>query len=63
MLQKTSKESEQSDKAYFRLIDQRRVDRQNRAHFFAVAARLMLVIAPIEEGGFIANSTKGNRDE
>ena len=29
------------NEAYVRLIDQRRVDWQNRAHFFAVAARLM----------------------
>jgi len=29
------------NEAYLRLIDQRRVDWQNRAHFFAIAARLM----------------------
>jgi RNA polymerase sigma factor (TIGR02999 family) len=29
------------NEAYVKLIDQRRVDWQNRAHFFAIAARLM----------------------
>jgi RNA polymerase sigma factor (TIGR02999 family) len=29
------------NEAYLKLIDQRRVDWQNRAHFFAIAARLM----------------------
>src|SRR5436190_6942734 len=29
------------NEAYLKLVDQRRVDWQNRAHFFAIAARLM----------------------
>jgi len=29
------------NEAYMKLVDQRRVDWQNRAHFFAIAARLM----------------------
>ena len=29
------------NEAYIKLVDQRRVDWQNRAHFFAIAARLM----------------------
>ena len=37
MLQATSLVNE----AYMKLVDQRRVDWQNRAHFFAIAARLM----------------------
>jgi RNA polymerase sigma factor (TIGR02999 family) len=37
MLQTTALVNE----AYLKLIDQRRVDWQNRAHFFAIAARLM----------------------
>jgi ECF sigma factor len=30
------------NEAYLRLVDVQRVDRQNRAHFLAMAARLML---------------------
>jgi RNA polymerase sigma-70 factor (ECF subfamily) len=37
MLQATALVNE----AYMKLVDQRRVDWQNRAHFFAIAARLM----------------------
>jgi RNA polymerase sigma-70 factor (ECF subfamily) len=48
------------NEAYLKLIDQKRVDWQNRAHFFAIAARLMRRILIDEARGRLRDKRGGN---